>query len=91
MVAVGGGGLEAKQLKADLEAIRDSILDSHAKVMTAQETGTVLAHIFVKHIDNLAFPRRRVSLSVQPLSQCLTLSMHISAEHWLRRKVCALQ
>ncbi len=39
VVAVGAGGLEARQLKADLDTIRDSILEHHARVMTAQETG----------------------------------------------------
>lgn len=39
VVAVGGGGLEARQLKTDLDAIRDSILETNARVMTGQETG----------------------------------------------------
>lgn len=39
VVAVGAGSLEARQLKADLDAIRDSILEHHARIMTAQETG----------------------------------------------------
>jgi hypothetical protein len=40
VVAVGAGSLEARQLKSDLDSIRDSILETNARVMTGQETGT---------------------------------------------------